>query len=712
MTDSIFFSKETISGLNKILLQQSNYQNLSREGKQEIINVLVKNMKSIYKSIDQSRVNSNNFNNVFDQFKKASLTDTLSELKRTNVLQNHLQSPSDLKFQRDFASNPNSGNKLMERPEATKIQGNLNQKVQKSEQKRNEQFRGVTSDMNNYDSTLDQVFRPIVDNSDDNFATKYETGRTGDIQNRMESIRQLRDNELGNKNQRPPTPEFLKPKQTNPTKQSYDSNVSNDNRNIPRQNNSRPDFQNAKSIDFNNGFQGLSNDTGGDLYSLDNIDKPLIDQEIEEDNASFEDRLKRLQSDRDTLKAPPQKTVDFKNENYPRSENDNIVRNSEPEPRQMQTRPVQKQPVQQQVQRPNIEYETKQVQQQVQRPIIESNNSKPNDRMSELKNSMKSININVSDDNQMIKKMKLLIDKLENDNLQLKEIIEKQKMEIETLSDNSELSKIDEIKKQIREEFDTLRNKSEEIENKLSNLNLREVELIKKDSELKQLISNYDYLFKSQHLQMEVTSADNQSSYTWKMEPIDNVIGIRLMTYSLPTPRFNIEENKNNQLKFRVGEQNYNIVLSTGKYTIDELIYILNSKIAEKNDKIKISINNEQRIILESTDVNEIIDIIPTLLSKENLGFLLTAENKNKHISDRVWDLRVDDKVYLYLNNLADDTPFGVLYFNGQSVSQFKFNKPFNLPNLEIVFKDSRGMDYKFHNLPHSLSFLIEKIDN
>jgi hypothetical protein len=58
---------------------------------------------------------------------------------------------------------------------------------------------------------------------------------------------------------------------------------------------------------------GLSNDMkGDDLFSLDNIDKPLVDGEIEEDKSSFEDRLKRLQSDRNNVgPMPPQQNIDF-----------------------------------------------------------------------------------------------------------------------------------------------------------------------------------------------------------------------------------------------------------------------------------------------------------------------------------------------------------------------------------------------------------------
>jgi hypothetical protein len=122
------------------------------------------------------------------------------------------------------------------------------------------------------------------------------------------------------------------------------------------------------------------------------------------------------------------------------------------------------------------------------------------------------------------------------------------------------------------------------------------------------------------------------------------------------------------------------------------------------NINISISINSAQHIIIESPEQFEIIE---TYLSKENLGFITS----NSNISDRVWDLRIEDKVYLYLNNLSDTIPFGVLYFNGMTTCQFKFDKPYNLDKLEIVFKDSKGYVCNFHNLPHSLSFMVDKIN-
>ena len=197
----VFFSKDTIGALNKTLMQQSNYQNLNREGKEKLINVLIKNMKTVYRSLDTSKINNENFKSIFDQFKKHSVIESLDELKKSNTFENHQQTTADLKFQRDFKSNPNQGTKLMDRPESTKhistpTPTNLNQRVNNLEKKREEQrknndpFSGFSSDMGNYDSSLDNAFKPIVNNlTEQDYFNNYDTGRNvQDINSRMENI--------------------------------------------------------------------------------------------------------------------------------------------------------------------------------------------------------------------------------------------------------------------------------------------------------------------------------------------------------------------------------------------------------------------------------------------------------------------------------------------------------------------------------------------
>jgi hypothetical protein len=96
------------------------------------------------------------------------------------------------------------------------------------------------------------------------------------------------------------------------------------------------------------------------------------------------------------------------------------------------------------------------------------------------------------------------------------------------------------------------------------------------------------------------------------------------MSYSIPNPMFNIEENKNNELKLLYKNEEIILTISTGKYNIDEVIEILNEKLKNKNlnESINIKLNKQQKIILELTNSDDEISIIPTILSKDNLGFI------------------------------------------------------------------------------------------
>jgi hypothetical protein len=781
---NIFFAKDTISELNKTILQNQILQNLPRESKQEIIDILIKNMKTVYKNLDISKINQTNIQSIHGQFKKISLEQTINDINKHT---NYLKSPTELKFQRDFTSNPNKGNKLMDRPESTKSTQQVKQPSLTNTKP------GVNFNLNANTNNFDDAFKPMIDGlqmvnesikpgstmqgmkqsdlpsitTEQNVFNNYSSDKNiEDIKTRMQVIQQSRDNELVLKQQRPTTPDFLKSKKTSIKQEETSTNITNKVNNNVNTKTTAPDFKNMNSMQFNEAFNGLLNDTGDNLYSLDNIDKLLVDTEIVEDTANFEDRLKRLQSERTNITAPkPQSKIDFTSSDFPSSNfpiqnTDNIQQQYQPEQKQ-QYQPEQKQqyqPEQKQQYQPEQkqQYQPEQKQQYQPEQKQQYQQQTSNNKIAELKTSLQSHNININErTNSITQKFQQYQDKiisLETENNELIELINKLENDI---NNSNELEKITQIKNQIAAEFTELTIKNENIDVLSSQLKLKEVQLNTKETTLNELIAKYDYLFKSEYIQFEVSNPENKSAYTWTLELITNIIGIKLMTYSIPLPRFNIEENKNNIFSFKLNNEEHSIILLTGKYTIDELITTLDEKIKTINKTLTICINTEQKVIFKSSNVEDNIIIINTMLSKENLGFLVNTpdqkieeetiveeniveeniveeniveeniveeniveekikpntQNHNIQIANKCWDLRIDNKVYLYLNNLSEEIPFGILYFNGNAVSQFKFEKPFNLTNLEIIFKDSYGMPYNFHNLPHSLTFLIEKVN-
>jgi len=235
---------------------------------------------------------------------------------------------------------------------------------------------------------------------------------------------------------------------------------------------------------------------------------------------------------------------------------------------------------------------------------------------------------------------------------------------------------------------------------------MKQNELLLKEQELQEKINKYNKLLETRHepriLYLEVSDNNNQSSYNFPFNPINNINSIKLTNYSLPRINFNIEENKNNMLLLKKNNQELSITINKGNYTIETLLGVLNSKL----ENIKLALTLEQTIMIESTN-NEQFEIIQTPLSRYNLGFINECSNNMSYTSDNIWDLRVDNKVYLYITNLSDTIPFGILFYNGESNSEFKFEEPISLNNLDIVFKDSKGYDYNFYNLSHSLSFSL-----
>ena len=103
------------------------------------------------------------------------------------------------------------------------------------------------------------------------------------------------------------------------------------------------------------------------------------------------------------------------------------------------------------------------------------------------------------------------------------------------------------------------------------------------------------------------------------------------------------------------------------------------------------------------------MELIPTDLITNNFGFTNNFTFiDGKIISDNIWDLRINDKVYLYLNNLSENIPFAILFYNEQFSNQFKFEEPYNLNQLDIYFKNTDKHNIDFYNLKHTLNFLIE----
>jgi len=294
-----FFSKNNISLLNNKLLETLNTKNLNEKQRIYIAQTIVNNMKIIWKTIDINKIKPENLQSVLKQFNSIVYKNSFEEIKKITTKENNFTDSNQKKYERDFKSNPNNGVTIHERPESIMKKNNSwlgpNEHYVINSQERHKLA-------NQPDRNLDNLFRPIVDKVPEEAQfNNYTIGKGTDFKEKLQDIQRIRDTEVPkSRKAESDLPDFLKSKSTSVRTQE--------------------DFSEKKKINqYNNDelnfIEGA--DDNENLFSLDNIDKPLInDNDYEEDPSPFADRLNKLKNDRDNIQIPQQKTIDFKSENF------------------------------------------------------------------------------------------------------------------------------------------------------------------------------------------------------------------------------------------------------------------------------------------------------------------------------------------------------------------------------------------------------------
>jgi len=717
ITDT-FFSKENISTLNKKLLEKNNLTEINKDGKKKIIDLLIKNMKLVYKSLDLKKINKKNFDSIYQQFNKTSYNETQKELRTNDILALSELNASQLKFERDFNSNPNNGNKVSERPIPSQ---NKNQFLYPPEINQNK-------DNNN---RFDKLFKPIVEQVNENYKfNQYQYGKgSDDINKRIEELTTERESET-RMSGRPRTPEFLKPLKTQLEKNDFNNENSKTIQDFPKKG-GKPDFtQNISQDELDIGF--LSNNDNIDLYNINNIDKPIDLRNIEEDGRTFQERLKTLEQERTSVNIPPNKgKIDFTSDTF----------NSEINKRNKEIDEIP-------------DYEPKTIEQiREEKYLIEMKKrqeireqtelSEPTRREQLIEQMRKEQLIEQMRKEQLTEQMRKeqLIEQMRKEQLneqmrreqlneqmkreQLNEQMKREQLSKTLLNKNLDINKIQNTLKKLgmveASEVEKIKKENEILKNQLSNFNKNENELIRQDlilefeklnnketllkkkmEEMKILMKKYQYLYGTSNIQLDISPNEPLSEFSFEFEPIENIIGIKLMSYSIPQARYNIESEKNNI--FQIKNMNNEIIelkLNSGKYSIESLLEKLNTK----SEKYKFELNVEQIVEISS---DESFEIISTPLSREVLGFTSICKDNTNFIADKSWDLRIEEKIFLFINNIDNTRPFTVLYTNNQGNDSIKFEELIKLDKLELSFKDSNGRPFNFYGLKYNLNIQLE----
>ena len=300
-----FINKNNLSYLNNNLVQKLNLRSKSKDEKKECIQILLNNMRSVYKKLDKSKITDNNLNKVMKSFYKYSVDLSYKELsntKKSKSFSKPFSKKINSQYKRDYEINGNRSVKYMDRPNMNSSRVDNDYSSFDTTQRNNNYTQSINRNVSDYNLTND--LRNGI-NARSKESNKLSTNKT------YEDLLKSRNTEVKNRNSRPTTPDFSLDGSGAKQKKNNLDNIEN--------------FQNIKITgNFQNENSFLSRETEniniqsnrmeGDTYHLvgSNLDSnfgsvqfgnnelsrnlPDIDESV-----NVSDRLKQLQSERSSF---------------------------------------------------------------------------------------------------------------------------------------------------------------------------------------------------------------------------------------------------------------------------------------------------------------------------------------------------------------------------------------------------------------------------
>ena len=115
-------------------------------------------------------------------------------------------------------------------------------------------------------------------------------------------------------------------------------------------------------------------------------------------------------------------------------------------------------------------------------------------------------------------------------------------------------------------------------------------------------------------------------------------------------------------------------------------------------------------IIFKSTNVFDLNIKEYTLFY--NLGFVQNLSNSDKYIGIKMYDLKTDNYINIYMVDINNTKPIIQLMPNQQS-KNIIFNPPIStLKNIQLRFTNQFDKDYLFDDINFSFKMIISSIDN
>ena len=192
---------------------------------------------------------------------------------------------------------------------------------------------------------------------------------------------------------------------------------------------------------------------------------------------------------------------------------------------------------------------------------------------------------------------------------------------------------------------------------------------------------------------------------------VKNVIGIELLDYKFPPELCHITK-ENNKLIIIIDDDEKEIELEPGKYSINEIIEGLQDVFNQYEIKINIDIDNNEHIILSSLETEF------SFKNDKNSLTIMLGFTKDHYEDERVYKSEnkhsLVSKIYLYIDNISKNEPFGIIDLQNKKNTSIikKFNQPISvIKEMILKFKRRQTKDddlINFDNKPHQITFKFE----
>ena len=484
---------------------------------------------------------------------------------------------------------------------------------------------------------------------------------------------------------------------------------------------------------------------GGEFASLDDISNTIVSQEDltpPEDNLSFEERLKMIQSERnkivDVPNSPPQQMQ------QPSIQQPSIQQPSMQQP-SMQQPSMQQPSMQASMQQPSMQSSPMQ-QPSMQQPSMQASMQQPSMQSSSMQQpsmqqpSMQSSSIqqpsmqqpsmqppsmqppsmqppsmqpsiqasHTRDHLELLEK----IAQLEKENTTYKTIYHTNQ---ETLEQNTTIIKSLEEK---------LYNKDASFEHAIQNLSAQENSLLTLKQKIENLIdTNIRYVnnnITTIILDTRKITTDINDRVTFNLEQaLPNTNIIELVDYTIPFTNNNVTPNNNTLNIVLDNKHNISLMIPCNNYTVTELISMINNMVKDQLERQKIEettvfkIMATNRVMIESS--------IPIRIDMDGLECSILStlgftEASEEHLVNGLYQLQsimeprlmVEDYVEMYVqyNNMHEQL-FAVMSCHNMQKHKYVFKQPTTLQSISVIFKKYDKTPYLFTDTYYLLQFQV-----